>query len=845
MDTLVDLLREAVDRHPDRGAVASHAGLRRNVWTFAQLWSASGATARYLRGELGLTPGERVVVWAPNGLGLVALLFGAFRAGLVVVPIDPTATSAFVERVIAATQAPVVVTAFPLTTGVGARIVLMSDLPVAGPDWGDQDEPAAGDLAEIVFTSGTTGTPKGVMLTHRNIVANVEAALTLVPRRPLRLVSLLPLSHMMEQTVGLFGPLVLGSTIEYPQSRQVPALLKAMHRNEVTALVLVPQALDLMMRAVEREVERRKAGRRWRWTHQTAAHLPIRVRRLLFRRVLRGFGGHLDFVICGGAPLDRELSAAWERMGVRVLEGYGATECAPIVAANTYWDRAPGTVGRPLSGIAIRLSSDGEIMVRGPNVTPGYWENPAATSQAFDADGFYRTGDLGELDDEGRLRLTGRISERIVLASGLNVFPDDIETVLCGEPEIADCVVICVEERTGYPRLHAVVIPARSGENVPAGTAAVGEAVRRAGTRLAPHQRVAGVTVWPLADFPRTNLLKVKRHEVSAALQRGLVATAPAVAQPEIKAEPPLRLRAALAHVCGVDPAAITSESDLVQDLGLDSLGRVELAMVLEDELGTDFDEGELAGVATVRELASLVAQGRRERAPDRFPQWPRRCRVATVRTIVQRILVFPLHALVAHPFVVEGRAHLNECVGPVLVIANHASHLDTPSILRALPPHLRRRAAVAAAADYFYRFRLLGALASLMLGTFPFSRTGTVRTSLGRCGELVDGGWSVIIYPEGTRSTTGVMGPFRSGIGLLAAELGVPVVPVGVIGTHDSWPKGASLPRRRSVTVRLGGPIVVQQGAERGATVAQLELAVARLVTVDSAAGRLAAPAC
>lgn len=834
METLVDLLREAAVRHPDRPAVTSRSGLRRETWSYGELWRAAGAIGGNLRRGLDLTPGMRLAVWVPNSPRVVALLFGAMRAGLVLVPIDPTATPDFVRRVIATTRAPVVVTAQQVGDGLGARAMRIEDLPTKGAPPPAGAEPVAGDLAEIVFTSGTTGAPKGVMLTHRNIVTNVAASLSLVPRRPLRLVSLLPLSHMMEQTVGLFGPLTLGSTIDYPKSRHASVLLKAMQRNRVTALVLVPQALELMLRSIEREVERRGAARSWTRAHRIAARLPIGTRRIVFRRVVRSLGGHLDFVICGGARLNGEVLAAWERMGVRVLEGYGATECAPIVAANTYWDRAPGTVGRPLSGVSVRLSDEGEILVRGPNVTAGYWEDAAATSAAFDAEGHYRTGDLGRWDDNGRLVLTGRLTDRIVLASGLNVFPDDIETEVRAEPEIADCVVVGTDAG-GNPRLHAVVIPAVSAGGA-AARDAVGDAVRRAGARLAPHQRVAGFTIWPGTEFPRTNLLKVKRHEVAAAVTEGPVAPAPhLVSRAGAGGEPSARVKSALARVRGIDPAAITEERDLVLDLGLDSLGRVELAMILETEIGADLDEGELAEVVTVGALCDLVARRSGQPPGERFPEWPRRRPACVLRSVLQQLVLFPLHRIVAHPFVVEGRGHLEEVCGPVLVIANHASHLDTPSILRALPAGLRRRAAVAAAADYFYRWRFVGALMSLVLGTFPFSREGAVRASLVRCGELVDDGWSVIIYPEGTRSTSGAMAPYRSGIGLLVEELGVPVVPVGLLGTHTLWSKGTRVPRRGPVTVRIGEPIDVAPGADRAGVVAALESAVARLTAAGS----------
>ena len=209
----------------------------------------------------------------------------------------------------------------------------------------------------------------------------------------------------------------------------------------------------------------------------------MQLRRVLFRRVHRGLGGHLDFVICGGARLPAELAEMWERMGIRVVEGYGATECAPIVAANTYRDRRPGTVGRPVPGVTVRLSGDSEVMVRGRNVSPGYWRNPAATARAFAADGWYHTGDLGEWDGEGRVRLTGRLADRIVLASGLNVYPEDVERELRAEPEVADCVVVPLPDTAGNPSVDAVIIPT---VDPTAGTRPdVTDAVKRAAARLA------------------------------------------------------------------------------------------------------------------------------------------------------------------------------------------------------------------------------------------------------------------------------------------------------------------------------------------------------------------------
>lgn len=830
MATLVDLLEVAATRYSERPALSTHRGLRDRTWSYRRLRHSAAGIARYLRRDLGLEPGTPVVVWAPNSPELVATYFGVMMARLILVPIDAMATPDFVARVAETTHAGLIVSAFPVTDDVSARRVGVGDLPfeAGGPPL--DGHPSVEDVAEVVFTSGTTGTPKGVILTHGNIVANVESALQLVPQRPLRLVSLLPLSHMLEQTVGLYAPLVLGSTIAYPTSRRAPVLLKVMRRHAVTALVLVPQALELMARDIEREVIRRGQAVQWDRAHRLAVRLPMRLRRMLFQRIHRGLGGHLDFVVCGGARLAPELAELWERLGVRVVEGYGATECSPIVAANTYRDRRSGTVGGPVRDVEVRLSDDGEVMVKGPNVSPGYWEDAAATQRAFDRGGWYHTGDLGEWDGEGRLRLTGRLVNRIVLASGLNVYPEDVERILCDEPEIDDCIVVSLPDQAGNASVHAAIIPSAAAA---AGShAGVADGVRRAGTRLASHQRVTGFTMWPDDDFPRTNLLKVKRHEVVAALRAGAEVVRSSVPERTAPGDETLeRVRALLAAAGHADAASTTRASDLTADVGLDSLGRVELAVLLEDELGLDVEEVELAELETVDALCALIERSEHRPPPPSFPMWPRHPAARIGRSLLQGSLVFLLHRVAARPFLVDGREHVDGLGGPVLLIANHTSHLDTPSILRALPRSLRVRTAIAAAADYFYRSRWLGAVATLALGTFPFSREGGVRASLERCGELADDGWSVLIYPEGTRSTTGALASFRSGIGLLAAELDIPVVPIGVSGTHAVWPKGSRRPRPGPVSVRIGEPIRVATDTDRTEIVARLEQAVASLL--------------
>lgn len=830
MNTLVDLLAAATAEHKDTTALSIHTGLRDRAWSYRRLRRAAAAVARYLRADLGLRPGTPLVVWGPNNPQLVATYFGAMMARLPLVPIDPFSTQEFLERIIEKTGAPVVIAGFPIDAPIPARTIPLTAVPLDTEAPGFDEGPVESDIAEIVFTSGTTGTPKGVVLTHRNIVANVESARMLVPQRGHRVLSILPLSHMFEQTVGLYAPLLLGSTIHYAVSREPPVLLKAMQRYGITSLLVVPQVLELMLNGIQREVQRLGKTEQWTRAHRLAPHLPFRMRRRMFASVLRRLGGHLEFIICGGAQLPIELEATWERMGIRVIQGYGTTECSPIVAGNTYWTRQPGSVGVPVPRVRVRISEEHEVLVAGPNVTQGYWNDPETTAAAFDAEGWYHTGDLGSQDPVGRLSLSGRLKDLIVLPSGLNVHPEDVERELRAEPEVEDCVVLSLPDRSGNASVHAVAIPANTDESEETQRELLATAIRDAGARLAPHQRVTGFTVWTEGDLPRTNLLKVKRHEVVAMLTAETVPHVEKSPHPRQESDSFDRLRRLLAEVTGVDQGAISAATDLSLDLGLDSLGRVELAVLLEDELGTALEDGDLASVEKVSELSVLLEQRSAVPQVPTFPTWSLGPTARVTRHLLQRLAVFPLLDLVTRPLSIEGVQNLEEVTPPLLFIANHSSHLDTPSILRALPPNLRDKTAVAAAADYFYARKPAGFAVTLAINAFPFSREGAVRSSLEYCGDLMDRGWSILIYPEGTRSTTGTMGPFRSGIGLLAAELEAPVVPIGVTGTYEALPKGSNRPRRRPITVRFGPALSDPPFADGAETVDRLETALRAL---------------
>ena len=540
MQTLLDLLDEAVTHYADRPAL----GLWRDDgtadrWTYRDLDRRSRIAAWRLR-ALGLEPGDRLLTWSPSTPELPAVYFGAIRARLILVPLDLRMSPEAIAGIVAKSGAK------RLALGVGRdapdpRDANLEHFPsvnvdalTAEPDatfpadWEAQvaawPRPAPEETWELIFTSGTTGTPKGVMLAHDNVVASIESFYRIIPRLEHRIVSLLPLSHLLEQAVALFYALSLGANILYVRSLNPRVIFEAMRAQRVTSMVVVPQALDLFWSAIEREVER--AGRRASFDRlrRIARHLPLAARRLLFRSVHQRIGGGLRLFVSAGAFLPPAVQQGWEDLGVIVLQGYGATETG-TGSCTTLEDHGLGTVGRPPAGIEMRIAADGEIQFRGRTLFKGYWDEPAKTAEAFTADGWYRSGDIGHLDPAGRLVLSGRTKDIIVLPNGFNVYPEDIENAL-RVAGIRDSVVI--ETRPG--RIEAIVLAPgthgipRSGDALGFDPAAppdelralIDAAVKDANGHLGPNQRIAGWRLWPEADFPRTHTLKVKRDRIRA-----------------------------------------------------------------------------------------------------------------------------------------------------------------------------------------------------------------------------------------------------------------------------------------------------------------------------------------
>jgi long-chain acyl-CoA synthetase len=833
METFPEMIEEVGARFDRRPALLIRPSFRTRTMRYRDLRAMVPRAARVLA-ESGVAPGDRAILWSVNRPEWGLAFFALAHAGAVSVPLDVRHPVDFGRKIVERTDAKLVIASRQTATAaraLGLPVVMVETLP----DHARRAQPLAAaavapdDLAEIVFTSGTTGEPKGAMLSHRNILSCARTMTTVLPFGPRdRLVSVLPLSHLYEQVLGFIAPLTVGASIVYPVSRQPIVLLRTFRDFRASILLIVPQGLRLLDNAIERRVD--QAGRRvaFERLHAIARGLPKGARRVVFQPVLAPIGGRLHTVGVGASAMEVDLAERWMEMGVDVLQGYGATEMGPVVSFTRIGRNKPGTVGEPIPGVEMRLADDGEILARGPNRFLGYWRNPEATAAAIDPEGWYHSGDLGELSAEGYLVFRGRKKDMLALPDGQKVYPEDVEAILRLDPRLTDAAVV------GWPpgadlRVHAVLLVADPEVAT--------DVVRVANERLAPHQRIRGSTVWPEEDLPRTHTMKVKKPEVLARLP-GLVDApvtergspgALAVDRPD--AGPVDPLVAVIASVAGVPAGRLTPDVRLESDLEMDSLRRVELLGVIEDELGVYLEDDALPPDATIAEVGALVEAARgAKRKPMRW-SWPLSPAVRAVGLAFQLLLMYPFVAFF-YRVRTTGIEALRDLDGPVLITPNHCLHLDNAIILSRLPLSVRWKLSVAAGAETIYGNPLRGILASILANAFPLSREGSVRRSLELLGSRLDRGYHILLYPEGKLTVGGPLQPFKSGAGLIAVEGGTPIVPVKLRVNRMSVIDRRRLPSplRGDVEFIVGSPIVFDSDTDALTATRRLEEAVAAL---------------
>lgn len=857
------------ERYSHDIAVVQRRGYRREAWTYAKLAHVAFACAHELR-ERSVRTGDRVLLWGPNSAEWMAAFWGCLLRGAVAVPMDDGATAEFAGRVARETSAkfviagrdkPLLDAAIPALNledlgdiAKRPRVVVTQVIDGAPPKPMYEslaDEPLTrGHIAQILFTSGTTAEPRGVVLTHGNFLANLEPLQRGIdPYRkyekwlhPLRFVALVPLSHVFGQFMALFVPPLLGATVVFEHSANPAEIMRTIKRERATALIAVPRMLDGLRAGVLRDMEARRESEKFSHVFAAANGEKFLRRAWRFRRVHRRLGWKFWAFISGGAALSAETEEFFRRIGYAVVQGYGMTETASLISLNHPFRVAQGSIGKVLPGREFRLAEDGEILVRGENVASGYWE--AGALRPAEEQGWLRTGDVGELDAEGNLRFRGRKKNVIVTPAGLNVYPEDLEAALRNQFGVRDCVVVPIE-RGGNAEACAVLLLSDSGE-------AIGrEAIESANRSLSEFQRMRSWVVWPEADFPRTPTGKPRLAPVAAAALQilggmpgaGATGVASATRTGRFSGPSTNRVEDLVEQFRATADAAHQAESDL----NLSSLDRVELMSALEERYQVELNETAFAEAETFGDVQRLLREPSARRTEYVYPCWTQRAPVRWARLAAYYALVWPATQILGHPRIV-GRENLRGVRGPVLIVSNHITRrADIGLILAALPWRFRHRLATAMGGETLQRMRRppgdwffakrwayqLGYwLASALFNVFPLPQFSGFRESFRYAGECVDRGYSVLVFPEGevNDSETGEMAKFRSGTGLLAENLRIPIVPMRLDGVWGMKRQRRRLARIGEITVRIGAPITFPPGTAADQIAETLESTVRSL---------------
>jgi long-chain acyl-CoA synthetase len=804
-------------------------GFRARSHSYTEVARAARGFAARLVGA-GIRKGDKVVFWSENRPEWIVAFWGCLVVGVIVVPIDYRASPEFLARIAARVAAKLIlvgedVPALPQALGV--PVWKLNDL-----EWRDGAPPPVAidrdDVAEIIFTSGATGEPKGVVITHRNVLANIVPVEREVrkyrawarPVFPLRFLDLLPLSHMFGQAMATFIPPMLPGVVVFMRGYNPADIITLIKRRRVSVLVSVPKILDVLRAHVLRvSPDAALAPTKQAW--------PFRWWR--YRQLHRVCGAKFWAFVVGAAPLDAQLEEFWSARGFAVIQGYGLTETAPIVSVTHPFHIQAGSVGKAIAGVDVKIAPDGEILVRGENVTGGYFEAEAETAQAFEG-GWFHTGDIGEIGPDGRLFIRGRKKEVIVTPEGLKVFPDDIERVVNEIPGVRDSAAVGASTPSdSAERVHVVLVLDRGVDP--------DAVVRDANARLEAHQKIRRALVWPDAALPRTEGTgKLRRSAIREWVRTG---AAPSAAPPAAD-----KLGALVAKYAG---RGELSPATTLDELGLSSLERVELMVALEEAFQTRLDEKAFAGAHDVGQLRTVVEEASRGQAEPlevlKFPAWNRSLPARLARRLALPGFILPLTRIFAWVHV-EGRQHLADIEGPVIFASNHQSYMDTPVIMAAVPRRWRYRLAPAMSKEFFAAHffpkghglllrlaaRAAYYLAALLFNAFPLpQREAGARQTLRYMGELVENGFSVLIFPEGHHTDTGEIDRFRPGIGMIASRLDVPVVPVRLEGVdrvlHRTW----HMARPGHVRVAFGPPVRLA-GGDYEALARQVEDAVRSL---------------
>jgi len=877
MPTFYDRFVECSERWPQNVALEIQRHDHLESCTYSELREMAEAVGRWI-GENKFPAGARLAILADNHPRWVAAYLGIIASGCAAVPLDTALHDDQVTKLLKDSGTSAVfcdwrhaAVARPAATELKLGLVLMdpdrATGDVAEQTWlanlpsifergpgNFQPAPAkSDDLASLLYTSGTTADPKGVMLTHANFLGEVEAVFNWVDLGPTdALLGVLPLFHVLAQMANLLLPLVKGSRVVYLETLNTTELLRALNERNITAFAVVPQFYYLIHERIHQEIAKRGAITQKIFSamvamNRTLRKVGINAGPILFRKVHDTMGPKMRYLATGGSRFDPEIMRDFHDLGIDILQALGLTETTAAIFVNSPHDNVIGSVGKAMKGVEGKIVDPqpqeegpavGEVAVRGAVVMKGYWNRPDATAAVM-RDGWFLTGDLGYFDADNNLFLTGRKKEVIVLSNGKNVYPEEIEAHYLKSPFIKELAVMGLEGASGE-RLHAVVVPnfdALRQKKIVNAKEAVRFDIESLSQQIASTKRIGSYEIWQ-DDLPRTTTRKIKRFEVEKRVKANqarkladdsdLPAEKPLTAEESEWLERPEVQRGlkVVRDAARTAPSNLRPTHNLELDLGLDSMTRVELLSRIEEELGGDVEESQLAEIYTVRDLLDAVLESAASGAggpgtrpafagwkailaedpdPDAVISLVRPQPVSAafwymVSRLIQVISLDRFHLRV------EGIENL-PASGAYIISSNHQSYIDPLILAGVLPPSVFEKVFAVGTSEIFGEGWMLWLARTLRVvvvdpdaNLIPAMRAGAFGLRQGR---------PLILYPEGERSIDGTPRIFKKGAAILSIHMQVPIVPVAIDGFYDAWPRNKSFQKFAPLKIRIGKPIM------------------------------------
>jgi long-chain acyl-CoA synthetase len=877
MPTFYDRFVECAERWPGNVALELQRHDQIESCTYSELHRMAESVGHWIT-QNRFPRGSRLAVLADNHPRWVACYLGIIASGCAVVPLDTALHDDQVTKLLKDSGAAAIFcdakhlpVARPAIAELKLGAILMDpdrmpggnsseqwlgELPAifqAGPGDFKPVEAKNDDLASLLYTSGTTADPKGVMLTHANFLGEVDAVFNWVELGPSdALLGLLPLFHVLAQMANLLLPLVKGSRVVYLETLNTTELLRALTERNITAFAVVPQFFYLIHERVTQEIAKRGAVTQKLFgsmvaINRTLRKVGINAGPIMFRKVHDTLGPKMRYLVTGGSRFDPAIARAFYDLGIDVLQAYGLTETTAAVYANSPHDNEIGSVGKALKGVEGKIIDPqpqeegppvGEVALRGPVVMKGYWNRPDATAAVLE-DGWFLTGDLGYFDSHGHLFLTGRKKEVIVLSNGKNVYPEEIETHYLKSPFIKEIAVLGLEGKPGEERdrLHAVIVPnfdTLRQRKVVNAKEVIRFDIEGLSQEIASTKRISSYEIWQ-DDLPRTTTRKIKRFEVEKRVRANQ--SRAAADDSDLPAEKPLTPDEAawleqpdvqrglkiVRDASQSGPSSMRPSLNLELDLGLDSMQRVEVLSRLEDELGGNVEESQLAGIYTVRDLVDAVLQS--AASGEGKP----RAAFAGWKAILAENPDDPEVLALAHPsrlndtfwFIISriaqivARDRFNLKVtgieklpksGAYILSSNHQSYLDPLILASVLPEDIFRRTFAVGTSEIFgegFMRRVARSLKTVVVdpdaNLVPAMRAGAFGLRQGL---------ALILYPEGERSIDGIPRIFKKGAAILSIHMQVPIVPVAIEGFYEAWPRNQSFQKFAPLKMAFGDPI-------------------------------------